>query len=165
MRIVKVRIRRGDHRKGEDAMVYPKRYDPVEVDRYGHYATKLGHPGVTMSGGIGRGEPEEWCLIMLPDALAQEYAQDPDMEIIDDATAEALMAQWKQDNEVPDEVVTDPARIEAIKAKAAAGIPLSIEDRKALDPADHTTPGVEKTLKPMAEIRRKLVKKQPIRTI
>jgi len=157
MKIVKVRIRSGDHTKGEDAMVYPARYDPIEVDRMGAYATKINHAGVSLSGGLSRGEPEEFCLIMLPDALANEYALDPDMTIITDLEADTLMEQWRVDNNIPQEMVTDINRIEAIKAKQATGITPSQEDMDALDPTKPIR-GINKVRESMSEVRRRLVK-------
>lgn len=108
MRLIKVRIRRGDHTQGEDQMVYPARYNAVEVDRMGMYATAINHAGASLSGHIGRGEEEEYCVIALPDNLALEYASDPDMAIIDEAEADKLMNEWKEGNDVPDEMIHHP---------------------------------------------------------
>lgn len=108
MRLVKVRIRRGDFTKGEDQMVYPDRYNPIEVDRLGMYATAINHAGVSLSGDIGRGDEEEYCIIALPDTLAEEYAADPDMAIIDETEANRLMNSWKEGNNVPLELTHLP---------------------------------------------------------
>lgn len=108
MRLVKVRIRRGDFAKGEDQMVYPKRYHPIEVDRMGMYATAINPAGISLSGDIGRGDAEEYCVIALPDDLAEEYAADPDMAIIDETEADKLMTSWKEGNNVSAEIAHKP---------------------------------------------------------
>ena len=150
MRLVKVRIRRGDPKKGEDMMVYPEAYNPQEVDRYGRYATGINPAQVSLSGEIGRGGEEEFCVISLPDEMAETYAQDPDMAIIDEAEADNLMESWRIANGAPEESVVDPTRITAIRAKQEAGIPLSQADVDALDPAKSER-GINKTRKPVAE--------------
>lgn len=143
---VKVRIRRGD--VGEDMMVYPERYNPQEVDRNGIGPLNAQRAAGAYSGHIGFGGDEEWCIIVLPDKLAQEYAQDPNMEIVTAAQADALMEEWRIFRGEPEEVIADTHRINAILAKQAAGIELSEEDRRALDPSDDI-PGVNKRLRPL----------------
>jgi len=150
MRLVKVRIRAGDVAKGEDQMVYPDRYNAAEVDRYGMYASQLNPATVSLSGDIGRGGSEEFCIIALPDALAEEYADDPEIMIVDSTEADTLMEQWRVNNGAPEESTTSSSRLEAIRAKMDAGVELSQEDTDALD-INKPTPGVGKTRQPIAE--------------
>jgi hypothetical protein len=147
-KLVKVRIRAGDHSKGESQMIYPKRYNPHEVDRRGVGPTAVARGSAAYSGHIGRGGEEEWCFIILPDELAEEYAQDPDMELATPAQADTDMEAWRQIKGETAEVVTDIDRIHAIRAKQGAGIPLTAEDLAALD-IDNDVPGIEKRLKPL----------------
>ncbi len=100
MQAVKVRIRRG--RVGENQMVYPTRYNAQEVDRDGFGPLSVNHTGA-YSGHIGRGGVEEWCIIILSDSLATEYAKDIDMDIVLPSEADALMEQWRIDNDEPEE--------------------------------------------------------------
>ena len=116
MKLIKVKIRRGDHKIDEPMMVYPNKYDPVEVDRVGMYATAINNALISLSGEIGRGGDHEFCIIAMPDDVADEYATDPDMEIIDSDTANDLMEQWRIGNDFPEETI-DPNRIMAIRAK------------------------------------------------
>lgn len=148
MRLVKVRIRAGDTSIGDDQLVYPTRYDAKEVDRYGFYATKLNVAAVSMSGDIGRGGDEEYCVIALPDALAEEYADDPNMMLIDSIEADTLMESWRVKNGAPKEVVTDSARIDLIRAKRDNQITLTQEDLDALD-VNKDTPGVNSSRTPI----------------
>ena len=148
MKIVKVRIRRGD--LGEAQMVYPVRYNAQEVDRRGLGPLSVNKSGA-YSGHIGRGGREEWCIIMLEDDTALQYAADPDMEIISEETADILMEQWRVDNHEPEEVVTDPERINAIRAKQGAGVKLSAEDLRALDPKDQMR-GINRRLRSMRDV-------------
>ncbi len=148
MKPVKVRIRRGS--VGENQMVYPSRYNAQEVDRNGLGPLGVNHTGA-YSGHIGRGGTEEWCIIVLSDFLAEEYAKDADMEIITALAADALMEQWRIDNNEPEEVILDPTRIQAIAAKQTAGIALSAEDLEALDPSSSVR-GINKRLRGMQDI-------------
>lgn len=148
MKVLKVHIRRGV--LGESQMVYPARYNAREVMLNGLGPLSVNHTGA-YSGHIGRGGPEEWCIILLDDALADEYALDPEMETVTAGHADALMEQWRIDNDEPGEVVRDPERINAIRAKQGAGIPLSAEDLRALDPNDRM-PGINKRLRKVADI-------------
>ncbi len=146
IKIVKVRIRKG--KTGEDMMVYPARYNAQEVDREGVGPLNMMRMAGSYSGHIGYGGDEEWCLIALPPKLAAEYAKDPDMEIITPPKADELMEEWRLDKGEPEEVVLDPDRIDAIRAKQAANLPLTDDDLKALDPND-PTPGINKRLMPI----------------
>ena len=148
MKAVKVRIRRGG--AGEAMMVYPARYDAEEIDRNGLGPLNVNQAGA-YSGHIGMGGGEEWCIILLDNALATEYARDPDMQIVTAAQADALMEQWRVEKNEPEEVVRDPDRIAAIRAKQAANIALSAEDVRVLDPAD-AMPGVNKRLRKVADV-------------
>jgi len=146
MKIVKVRIRRGG--VGEDMMVYPAPYNAQEVDRSGVGPCGINGTGA-YSGGIGRGQDHEFCLILLDDEVADRYLESPDMEEVSAAVADSLMEEWRLDNDESEEVVTDPARLQAIVAKQGAGIALSQEDLDALDP-EKPTRGINKRLQPMS---------------
>lgn len=151
MKLLSVRIRRGDFRKGEPQLVYPERYDAVEVELEGMSAPSLaGHASIGMSGDIGRGATEEFCIIALPDTLADEYALDPDMEIISETEADTLMEEWRVKNGIPEERITDENRFRMIEAKQKAGIQLSQEDLDALDP-EKPVKGINKSRTPVAE--------------
>lgn len=138
MKHVKVRIQRGS--AGQNQMVYPARYDSREVGR-----SKAG--GLEYSGGIRNGGDEEWMLVLLDDALAAEYAKDPDMEIVSDTQADALSEDWRVLRGEPVERVTDANRMLAIIAKTSAGVALSAEDLASLDP-NSDVPGVSRARKP-----------------
>ena len=101
MKAVKVRIRRGG--LGENQMVYPTRYNAQEVDRNGLGPLSVNRAGA-YSGHIGKGGKEEWCIIALDDALAMEYAQSPDMEIVTEKQADALMEAWRVYNDESEQV-------------------------------------------------------------
>jgi len=150
MKALRVRIRRGDFALGQSQMVYPARYNAREVMLNGLGPLSVNQTGA-YSGHIGRGGSEEWCLILLDDAMADEYAQDPDMEIVTATEADALMEQWRIDNDESEEVVSDPDRINAIRAKQGAGIALSPDDLRALDPKDRMR-GITKRLRKVADI-------------
>lgn len=147
MKVLKVRIRRGA--VGESQMVYPTRYKAEEVDRNGMGPLNVMQSNA-YSGHISRGGSEAWCIIVLDDALADDYATDADMEIITAAQADILMEQWRVLKGETEEVVGDPNRINAIGVKQATGTPLTVEDLKALDVND-PTPGVNKRLKSLAD--------------
>ena len=147
-RIVKVRIRRGG--LGENMMVYPGRYNAQEVDRRGIGPLNV-MGAMAYSGHIGMGGEEEWCLIALPESLAQDYAKSLDMEIVAPEVADGLMETWRVMQGRPLEVVSDPNRLLAINTKLAAGLELSEEDRRALDP-DDPTPGITKRLRPIRQV-------------
>lgn len=150
MKALKVRIHRGDFSKGESQMMYPERYNAREVMLNGLGPLSVNQTGA-YSGNIGRGGSEEWCIILLDDALADEYALDPEMEIVTAGHADALMEQWRRDNDESEEVVRNPDRINAIRAKQGAGIALSADDLRALDPNDRM-PGINKRLRKVSAI-------------
>lgn len=149
MKCVKVTITRGN--VGEDMMKYPARYNAQEVDRNGLGSCAINQASISYSGAISRGASQAHCIILLSDALANEYAVDPLMEIISKTTADTLMEQWRKDNRVPEETVRDINRITAIQAKQAVNITLTAEDLKALDVND-SVPGVNKSRRTMAEV-------------
>ncbi len=150
MKILKVHIRRGDFSKSENQMVYPPRYIAHEVDLNGVGPTSINGIG-TYSRQISHGGNEEWCIIILDDALADEYARDPQMEIISEATADALMEQWRIQNNEAEFIVTNPNAITAILAKQQLHLPFLDEDKRALDPTD-PIPGINKRLRPIADV-------------
>ena len=148
MKAIKVRIRRGA--LGEDAMVYPARYNAQEVDRFGVGPCGVNFASISYSGAFRRGASEEHCIILLEDDLATEYAQDPDMEIVTAGEADALMEVWRIGNGAPEEVLLDTNRIDLIRAKRDAGIPLSSDDQDALD-ATKPTRGINKARRSVRE--------------
>lgn len=161
MKIVKVHIRRGG--VGEDMLVYPGRYNAQEVDRNGIGPTSVNGTGA-YSKGIGKGAPEEWCYIILDDKLADEYAKDPEMAIVDAVTADADMEAWRLANHESQVVIRDPEKVRYIQEKQVraaeratdAKTPVSeyaltAEELKALDP-DDPTPGINKRLRRVADI-------------
>ena len=156
MKIVKVRIHRGS--KGENMMMYPARYDAEEVDREGFGPGALSGTA-HYSGGIGRGIAEEHCLIVLEDDLADEYALDPEMEIITAATADALAEQWRVDNHESEIVISHVEEVRYAQEKLArqaervadskipvAEYELTAEELAMLDPDDPTV-GINKRVK------------------
>ncbi len=141
MKVLRVRIRRGG--AGENMMLYPNLFRSVDI---------MGTGPIYYSGHIARGGTEAWCIcIVLDDAVAAQYAQDPDMDIITAAQADTFMEEWRILKGEPEETVNDPNRLTAILAKQGAGIALSDEDLKALDVND-PTPGINKTLKSVVDI-------------
>ena len=151
MKIVKVHIRRGG--KGEHMMVYPPLYDAEEVDRNGLGPCGINGTGA-YSGTIGRGGSEEHCIILLDDAVADRYVVDPEMEVITAEDADALMEQWRIDNDESEDVVSDSTRLQAIVAKQNAGIALSTEDLAALD-VNSPVLGINKRLRKMSAVAAK----------
>jgi len=147
-KVVKVHIRRGG--LGEDLMVYPSRYNAQEVDRMGVGPLNV-MGAAAYSGHIGMGGTEEWCIILLPPSLARDYARDPDMEIITPEEADFLLEEWRVMRGDSEEIVKDPNRIVAIHAKQLAGIALTPEDLRALDPED-PIPGINKRVIPLRNI-------------
>ena len=150
-KLVKVTIRRGDFAKGENQMVYPSAYNSQEVDIMGLYATTLNIASISLSGGIGRGDDHEFCIIALPATLAAKYVVDPDMIIVSELVADNLMEQWRLDNNQSEEIVTDPERMLAITAKQGAGIVLAQEDLDALD-VNSPVKGINKSRKSVREV-------------
>ncbi len=139
MKLLKVRIVRG--KADESSMVYPAAYDAQQVDREGVYA--VGLPAQDgLSGGIGLGDTEEWCLIALNDNVADEYALDTDMEIVTLTQANALLADWRADRLARGahgeraERITDQQALDLARMRKEAGLPATLADDAALDPDD-----------------------------
>jgi len=152
MKIVKVKLRRGG--PGEDMMLYPDAvhggpYDPYEVDRVG-IGPRMSGGMCAYSGDIGKGGDHEYCIIVLPDALAETYAEHPDMEIITESEADTLMADWRVKQGMPEERLDEVAKAKAdlYEAKVNAGLGLSQEESDDLGTLKVTKP----TLEPMADI-------------
>ncbi len=122
-------------------MVYPAAYDAQQVDREGVYAAGLPVQD-GLSGGIGLGDAEEWCLIALNDTVADEYALDPDMEIVSLTQANALLADWRTDrlgrgaHGERAERITDQQVLDLARTRKEAGLPTTLADSAALDPDD-----------------------------
>jgi hypothetical protein len=162
MKIVKVTIRR-ETNPNLPRMRYPARYNAKEVERFGKGPGEFQNASGAYSGGIGRGADTEYCLILLEDAVADEYATDPDMEIINAATADADMEQWRIDNNEPETTVQDSDRVQTIYAKigaavgmtaqekTAAGLDLTQEELNILDP-ENPLPGINKRLRSVTDI-------------
>ena len=148
MKCVKVLIKRGG--VGEDMMVYPNLYNAQEVDRNGIGPLSVNQVGA-YSGHIGNGGSEEWCIIILDDALANAYARDPDMETIPNTVADALMEQWRVEKNESENVITDIDLITYIKTKQAVGDTLTSDDLRALNPTDSMR-GINKRLRKIADV-------------
>ncbi len=139
MKLLKVRIVRG--KADENAMVYPAAYDAQQVDREGVYSVGLPVQD-GLSGGIGLGDAEEWCLIALNDAVADQYALDPDMEIVSLAQANTLLADWRTDRLARGahgeraERITDQQALDLARTRKEAGLATTLADTAALDPDD-----------------------------
>lgn len=130
--------------RGVDGLQYPDRYNAQEVEANGKGPAVSGYSG-EMSQGADAGH----CLIVLESTLADEYAVDPDMEIVSPARADALVDKWRKSQNLPSEIVTNPDRIMAIRAKQSAGMPLTQEDRDVLDPDKDI--GIQRANKPLRE--------------
>ena len=148
MKCIKVLIKRGG--TGENMMVYPALYNAQEVDRNG-----IGPLGVNQSGAysghIGNGGSQEWCIIILDDALAATYASDPDMEIVTNTVADALMEQWRVEKNESENVITDLDLITYVQKKQDMGTMLDPDDLRALDP-DDLMRGINKRLRKVADV-------------
>jgi len=129
MQMVRVTIRRGPPGKG---MVYPARYNAQEIETYGIGPGRLGGHGA-YSGHLADGGEVEWCYIALPDELANAYAADPDMEIVDVDEADAEMDEWNVRKGAPEYVITDPERVRFIMDKKKLGMPTTAEEEAAID--------------------------------
>ncbi len=137
MKILKIRIRRGD--VGENMMIYPVGYSAEQVDREGVYAVGLPVQDA-LSGGIGLGDAQEWGLIAMNDAVAAQYDADPDMEIVTETEANTLLADWRADRLTrgahgeQEERITNQGTLDLIREKRDARISLSAREMAALDP-------------------------------
>ena len=133
-----VRVRVGKLAKAENRFRYPDCYDAQEVHR-----NQLG--GNLYLGEIARGAAQDECLIYVESRLAQRYkrACPGDFKILTEAEADTWLAAHPAIANRTDEVVSDIERLQAIQAKAAAGAPITQDDRDALDP-DHPKPGISR---------------------
>lgn len=137
MRLIKVRIKAGNINAGEDMLIYPSRYNPDEVDRQGGGTTRLNQLAVAMTGEIGRGEAtEEYLYLALPDALAEEYALDPDMVIVDSTEANATMEQARINNNIAETITTDLEMVKLLREKEKTAEPLTQDELDILNPAN-----------------------------
>ena len=121
-------------------MIYPARYKAQEVDRVGYGPSAM----QSYIGDIGKGAAEEFCLICLEDSMADVYARDSNMEIIEPNEADQHLRDCMEKNCIPEEYVADPNRLQAIIAKKLTGMELSAEDKRAMDPNDDSCPGLNK---------------------
>lgn len=139
MKYIKVKIKRGNAKKGEHQMVYPDCYDATEVQQ-----VLVG--GILYPNEIGRGASEEDCVMCLSsDELANEYIAESSGDIIELTEIEVdtyMSTRWEMRNE-SEEKVSDPNRLMAIQLKHQLGKPLTIEDEDALNP-DKRTPGINR---------------------
>ena len=137
MKYLKIRIRRGDHRRGENQMVYPDVYDAMEVER-----SKFGP--ILYPNEIGKGASEEDCIICFhDDKVAKAYLKDLGIvELSEKEVDEYMATRWDQ-RQASQERVTDPDRISVISVKLAAGMELTDEDRDVLNP-DKRTAGINR---------------------
>lgn len=136
---VKVRIKRGSPGQG---MQYPPRYNAQEVDSLGLGPGAIGGP-LAYSGGLQYGLDHEYCYIGLPASLAAEYAQDVDMEIVDESVAETDMEAWRVERGVPDVTVRNSEMVNYLMLKRIAGDTLTTEEEAVLDPESEVA-GVNK---------------------
>jgi len=147
----------------EDQLVYPVKYGRGAkellagaelLDRVGLHASVLNPVSISMSGEVGRGGPEEWMIICLPEPYASDWATDPDMEICSSADCDTDMEQWRINNGVP-ELRYDEEVVNAIAAKMAANInqtPAQVKrDKDALD-EDKPDRGIRKARRSMADV-------------
>lgn len=142
MKYLKIRIRRGDPRKGEHQMVYPDIYDAMEVER-----VMIGP--ILYPNEIGKGADEEDCVICFGDDLvADGYIAQSGGDIVEVSEAEVdtyMATRWERRND-PEERVTDSDRILAILTKKTLNKVQTAEDKKAIDP-DKRTPGINRVNK------------------
>ena len=139
MKYLKIRIRRGDIRKGEPQMVYPDIYDAMEVEQ-----VKVGP--ILYPNEIGKGASEEDCLICFgDDTIADEYISQSKGDITQLTEVEVdeyMNTRWERRND-GEEQVLNPERLLAIQVKLQAGVALSAEDRDVLNP-DKRVAGINK---------------------
>jgi hypothetical protein len=142
MKYLKIKIKRGDPRKGENQMMYPACYDAMEVE-----LVKIGP--ILYPDEIGRGATEEDCVICFGDnKIAAEYVRDGGSDIVEltEAAVDSYMStRWERRKDA-EEQVTDEPRILSILTKKTLNMPLSTEDLDAINP-DKRTPGVNRANK------------------
>jgi hypothetical protein len=126
-------------------MIYPEPYDPTESMR-NRRGPILYEGGITAD----LNEDTDEAMVWMNDALADKYAAaSPDMRIVSDARAQIFMDNARSLVGIPEEQVTDVNRVQAISAKVAAGVALTVEDRDALDP-DKKVAGINRKRKTLA---------------
>lgn len=142
MKYLKIKVKRGDAKKGEHQMLYPDCYDPMEIQQ-----SLIG--GIIYPNEIGKGASEEDCVLCLSDdALADKYVTESngDIKELSETQVDTFMnTRWERRND-PEERVTDPDRILGIQVKNKLNIALSKEDHDALDP-DLRVPGINRVNK------------------
>jgi hypothetical protein len=142
MKYLKIRIMRGDPKKGEDQMLYPDVYDAMEVEQ-----VKIGP--IMYPNEIGKGAEEEDCVIcFVNDMIADDYISLSGSEIVELREAEVddfMATRWERRNDA-EEQITDPDKILAILTKKMLNKPQTNEDKDAIDP-DKRTPGINRVNK------------------
>jgi len=134
MKYLKIKIKRGDAKKGEHQMVYPDCYDAMEVEH-----VKIGP--ILYPDEIGKGAAEEDCVICFSDdQIADEYIAESNgaiIELSESQVDEYMANRWERRAE-GEEQVTDANRIIAAQTKKLMNIPLTGEDYDALNPDKRT---------------------------
>lgn len=130
-----------DTRPNMPTMQYPANYIPEVVGSY-----MMGAP--LLDGAIAAGGNIAESLVLISDdAFADSLVTGSGGAIR--AVIRVQADNWIQGNpkfaDQPTEVITDRDRLQAIIAKNGAGIALSVEDLKALDP-DDVIPGIRRRL-------------------
>jgi len=142
MKYLKIKIKRGDVRKGEDQMLYPDCYDAMEVEQ-----VKIGP--ILYPNEIGKGAAEEDCVICFSDdQIADEYITESRgaiIELTETQVDKYLANRWERRNEGEEQVI-DANKIMAVQTKKAMNLTLSTEDHDAMDPDMHT-PGINRVNK------------------
>jgi hypothetical protein len=139
MKYLKIRIMRGDPKKGEHQMVYPEVYDAMEVEE-----VKIGP--IMYPNEIGKGADKEDCVICFSDdSIANSYIADGAGAIVEltELQVDVYMRTYWEGRHNPREQVTDPDRILAILTKKTLNNLQTQEDRDAIDP-DKRTPGINR---------------------
>ena len=142
MKYLKIKIKKGDPKKGEHQMVYPDIYDAMEVEQ-----VKIGP--ILYPNEIGKGAAEEDCVICFgDDTTANDYISGSAGRIRELSATEVdsyMATRWERRKEAEEQVIDDK-RILAILTKKMLGKPQSNEDLDAMDP-DKRTPGINRVNK------------------
>lgn len=142
MKYLKIKIKKGDPKKGEHQMVYPDIYDAMEVEQ-----VKIGP--ILYPNEIGKGAAEEDCVICFgDDTIANDYISGSAGRIRELSASEVdsyMAARWERRKEAEEQVIDDK-RILAILTKKMLGKSQSNEDLDAIDP-DKRTPGINRVNK------------------
>ena len=142
MKYLKIKIKKGDPKKGEHQMVYPDIYDAMEVEQ-----VKIGP--ILYPNEIGKGAAEEDCVICFgDDTTANDYISGSAGRIRELSASEVdsyMAARWERRKEAEEQVIDDK-RILAILTKKMLGKSQSNEDLDAIDP-DKRTPGINRVNK------------------